>query len=194
MKSKLTVVMIALLVSAVLASPCWCADATKIGVVRFTALVNGYKRMQGEQDASVKKRTRLQQDQDTKQSEINTLTAKLQQHTPDSEAYKKTDAELREKKAAMDTWMRVKQDELITEDTRIMREVYEDVEAAASDFGKKNGYSLILKEDDLDLGKASIAELKIKVALRKVLYSDPSIDVTDALLKVLNDKFTARAK
>jgi Skp family chaperone for outer membrane proteins len=170
------------------------AQTLKIGVVRFTSLVNGYTRMQAEQDAGLKKRDQLRLEQTGRTDEINRLNAKLQQHTPDSEAYKKTEDELRQKKADLETWTRVKTDELMSDETRIIREIYEDVDAASAEYGKKNGFALILKEDDLDLVKAGLAELKVKVALRKILYFDPSLDITDAIVKVLNDRYQARQK
>ena len=188
------VAMIALVVAAVLAGPCWSADAVKIGTVNFTLLVKGYNRMKVEQDAGIKIREQLRQEDAARRDEINGLAGKLQQHTPDSDAYKKTDAELRQKKAALDTWWRLKQEELIDEDARIMRGIYLDVEAAAMDYGKKNAYTLILKEDDLDISKAGVNELQFRVALRKVLYADPSTDITDALVKTLNEKYKARTK
>ena len=69
-----------------------------------------------------------------------------------------------------------------------------DVETACKEYGKKNAYTLILKEDDLDLEKSAMAELKFKVALRKVLYADPSIDITDAMIKLVNQNYDARKK
>jgi Skp family chaperone for outer membrane proteins len=195
MKRAMLVALAAALLMLVLpAAPSGAADAPKIGVVRFTALVNGYKRMQAEQDASIKKREQLRQEQTAKQDEVNRLSAQLQQNAPDSEAYKKTDADLRQKRADLEAWTRMKTEELINEETRIIRQIYEDVEAAAAEYGKKHSYSLIIKEDDLDLVKAGIAELKVKVALRKVLYSDPALDITDALVKLLNEKYAAPKK
>lgn len=195
MKRFLPVAVLSVLMCLVaLTSPSWAADNVKIGLVRFTALVNGYKRMQVEQDAGIKKRDQLRQEQAAKQDELDKLTAKLQQNTPDSDAYKKTEEELRQKKADLETWARVKSEELMNEETRIIREIYQDVEAAVVDYGRQNHYTLILKEDDLELAKASIAEVKIKVALRKVLYADPSIDITDAVIKLLNERYEARDK
>ena len=189
-------VLVAMVFLAAPASPSWSADNTtgKIGVVRFSALVNGYKRMQAEQDAGIKKRDQLRQEQTARQDEINRLAAKLQQNTPDSDAYKKTDEELRQKKADLETWTRVKTEELIAEETRIIRDIYMDVETACKDYGKKNAFTLILKEDDLDLEKSALTELKFKVALRKVIYFDPSIDITDPIIKLVNQNYEARKK
>jgi len=194
MKRKLTLLVLTLLASAMLAGTGWCADGTKIGLVNFTKLVNSYKRMQGELESSVKRRAQLEQEQTVKKDDIAKLATKLQQHTPESDAYKKTETEIRQKRADLETWTRINQEELLNEDTRIMREVYEDVEAAAADYGRKNAYTLILREDDMELAKATMNELKFKVALRKVLYYDPSIDITNPLVKVLNERYEARAK
>ncbi len=174
--------------------PCH-AQALKIGVVRFTALINGYKGTLAEHDRTIKKREMLRQQEIEKRDELTRLNAKLKQHTPDSEAYKKTEDELRQKRADLETWKRMKNEEVLSDATRLMREIYQDIETGAADFGRKNGYALILKEDDLNLAEATIPEqLSVNIALRKVLYYDPSLDITDALLKHLNESYDARKK
>jgi len=190
------VLMTALLAGAVLllsSSPGVAAEQ-KIGVVRFSKLITGYDRMLEEQSANTKKRDDLLKEQNAKRDEINRLAAKLQQHTPDSEAYKSTQDEIRTKTAELETWTKLQGQELVQEESRIIREIYEDVEAAAGKFAKRYGYTLIFKEDDLDLARSRMAELKIKVALKKILYFDPSVDITDDLLKALNKTYKSTRK
>lgn len=172
---------------------CEAADQ-KIGVVRFGKLISGYQRMIEEQQANILTRDELVKEQNARRDEINRLGAKLQQHTPESEAYAKTQSEIRTKTAELETWAKVKSQELVEDEGRIIRGIYEDVEGAAGTFAKKNGYTLIFKEDDLDLANSRMAELKIKVALKKILYFDPSVDITDDLLKTLNKTYKASRK
>ena len=180
------------LVSVLLSGTLHAADATKIGVVRFTALINGYERMQSEQKASITKRKELQAEQKSKHDELLRLNAKLQQHTPGSGAYNKTENELQQKKAEMEAWARREAQKLLIEEARIIRSIYDDVQKAVTEFGRKGGYALILKEDDLDMAGARVTELKLKVALRKILYVDPSVDITEAVLKLLNKTYAKK--
>lgn len=180
------------LVSVLLSDALHAADATKIGVVRFTALINGYKRMQDEQKTSTAKRKELQAEQKSRYDELQRLNAKLQQHTPGSEAYNKTEDMLQQKKAELEAWARREAQKLLVDEARIIRGIYDDVQKAVTEFGRKGGYALILKEDDLDLVGARVTELKLKVALRKILYVDPSVDITEAVLKLLNKTYAKK--
>ena len=179
------------LVSVLLADTLHAADA-KIGVLRFTALINGYKRMQIEQKASITKRKELQKEQASRRDELNRLEAKLQQHAPGSEAYNRTEDELQQKKAELETWARREAQKLLLEEGRIIRSIYDDVQKAATEVGRNGGYALILKEDDFDLVGTRVTELKLKVALRKILYVDPSLDITEAVLKLLNKTYAKK--
>ena len=99
------VVMMTVLAGAFLllsASLCSAADQ-KIGVVCFSTLVTGYQRMLEEQEANSRKRDDLMKEQNARRDEINRLAAKLQQHTPDSEAYRKTEDEIRTKTAELES-------------------------------------------------------------------------------------------
>ena len=53
---------------------------------------------------------------------------------------------------------------------------------------------ILIVEDDLDLAKSNMRELQLKVALKKILYFDPSADITDDLLKAVNKAYKASRK
>ena len=163
-------------------------------MVKFTTLINSYERMQDEQKTNLAKRDKLRVEQNKRVEEMKQLAAKLKQHTPESEAYRKTEEDLREKQAGFEAWGRVEQQKLIEEETRIIRGVYEEIERATAEFAKKNGYVVILKEDELDLAKAAGRELKLTLALRKILYVDPSVDVTAKVLALLNKKYKSQPR
>lgn len=170
------------------------AQETKIGVLRFTDAVNAYARTKDIQTETMAKLDALRKEDTDKRDEINRLTAKLQQATPGSEAYGQTEKEVEAKKAEYDTWSRMKNQELINDEANMLRDIFHDIEQATQEYGRANRYTLIIKKDDLDLLRVRADDLKLKLALRKVLYFDPAADVTDGVVKLLNEGYTAKKK
>ena len=73
---------------------------------------------------------------------------------------------------------------------KMYREILQAVQAEA----QAKGYQLVLYRDDIELKSESRAELFSKIALRKVLYNDPALDITDDVLRRMNDQYKAKGK
>ena len=67
--------------------------------------------------------------------------------------------------------------------------VYADIYAATATVAKERGISLVLTKDQPGLATRNITELLAKLYYRRqVLYADDSLDITDEVIEVLNEK------
>ena len=67
-------------------------------------------------------------------------------------------------------------------------EVYTKTKEAIADYASKNGIDLVLVKDEIQLPAASPNDLMPALSTRKVLYSAPELDITDAVLEMVNAK------
>ncbi len=85
------------------------------------------------------------------------------------------------------------QDELAKRETyRYTKEVYQDVMDAIEKVAKERGYQLVLFKESPNLVSRTYDELLEQISRRKVLYSDPSLDITDDVLKRLNRDYAVK--
>jgi Skp family chaperone for outer membrane proteins len=85
------------------------------------------------------------------------------------------------------------QDELAKRETyRYTKEVYQDVLDAVEKVAKERGYQLVLFKESANLTSRTYDELLEQIARRKVLYSDPSLEITDDVLKRLNRDYAVK--
>ena len=85
------------------------------------------------------------------------------------------------------------QDELAKRETyRYTKEVYQDVMEAIEKVAKERGFQLVLFKESPNLVSRTYDELLEQISRRKVLYSDPSLDITDDVLKRINRDYAVK--
>jgi Skp family chaperone for outer membrane proteins len=161
----------------------------RVGVVDFAKLLKDYARMKDAEKSMSDAQTRIRDEAKALMTEVETLKAKIQMHTPGSEAYAATEKEILAKSGEFERWKQAKASEVLARERTIIREVFTDVERAAAQYAKDNGFTLILKSDKLDLSSPSVRELDFRVTLKQILYAADEMDITDALTGILNARY-----
>jgi Skp family chaperone for outer membrane proteins len=66
--------------------------------------------------------------------------------------------------------------------------LFQDIQAAAGDFCREQGIDLLVADDSgLPVQPGNDIQVVQQLALRRVVYSNPAMDVTDALIKWINE-------
>ncbi len=68
-----------------------------------------------------------------------------------------------------------------------MRDLYESIRDAAVTFAKANGYDMVLVDDGVDPIPEDSTDPIAMISSRRVLFAAESMDVTEALIKAMND-------
>ena len=68
-------------------------------------------------------------------------------------------------------------------------ELFQDINAVVEEVGKKEGFDLILKKEDVDTKSADLVELRLKIGIGTVLYFSNALDVTDKVVESLNRRY-----
>ena len=87
--------------------------------------------------------------------------------------------------------MKLEQSKATREHQGLTEAMYREILDVIQTVAKEQGDTLVLYRDDIDLKSDSITELLSKITRRKVLYSDPGMDITDLVLARLNERYKA---
>lgn len=70
-----------------------------------------------------------------------------------------------------------------------IRSMFGKVSAAVSAYAQEHGISLVLKKQNLQFNGAETIEQSLMVATTEVLYADPALDISDAMIQRLNSVY-----
>jgi Skp family chaperone for outer membrane proteins len=86
-------------------------------------------------------------------------------------------------------WKMTKQDEVGAAHLRWVNKTYKKVEEEVARAAKAKGFQLVVTREDLDTSITDSKTMLKQIISRKVIYSEPSIDITDEVLANLNAAF-----
>jgi len=155
------------------AAPRPSGGALKIGYVNLAQVFDGYQRTKQSEQV-------LEQRSKQKQGELEGRVGELKKLRQNLEllAEQARDTKAREIEEKSDEFQRVKtrtERELVRERNQLAREILREIEQTVTDYAKTNGFSIIVDQ-------------------RSLIYGENALDVTDSVLKILNERFATRAK
>lgn len=169
--NKLLIVFLGLMVSIVLVMPVSLqakGDALNVGYIDLAKIFDQYEKTK-DSDRN------LEAEWQGKQSEIKTLREEITRLKDElellSESSKGKKQEVIDSKIKeLQDFTKEIQDELTGERNEIVSQILKDIDGIINQYGESNGYDLILNE-------------------RVLLYSAEGLDLTDKIVKILNDKY-----
>ncbi|MFA6281224.1 MAG: OmpH family outer membrane protein [Candidatus Omnitrophota bacterium] len=141
------------------------AKELKIGYINFLSIFNEYKKTKEYDDVLNKKTEEKEKQLKEKGAELEKMNSKLSVLKD-----KEKEKEQQKLESAEKDFQQLRRQSLLDlkkERDEKMKEIIDDIEKTIKDYAKKNNYDLILH------GSA-------------VLYGDKGIDITDAVLKIVN--------
>ena len=145
----------------------------KTGFVDVKKVFDDYDKKK-EFDKVLEKSVKEKEDQISKQEdEIKRLTEELE--IKNEKEKLKTQEDIDEKRRKLADFKRAAQSELDRQNDKLVREIVLEINEVVKDYGQKEGYGLILKSSS-------------------ILYGDPGMDITDNIVKILNENYNKREK
>ena len=176
MRSLLLAVRLSMLLTCLLSPvPCpalW-AGELRIGYVNLGKVFDGYQRTT-ESDQVLEQRGRQKQTElESRFNELKKLRQSLELLNEEARG-----SRAREVEEKSDEFQRLKtrsERELVRERNRLAREILDEIDQTVAEYAKANGFAVILDQ-------------------RSLLYGEEVYDVTDGVLRLLNERFAARTK
>ena len=168
------------------------ARPLKVGYVDLTRVLKAYQRRQDMEDEFRKQQASLNRDAQSRVDEVKRLRGELQQlarGTPER-------LELEEKaKAAYMALDRTRLEHRKTLNVRLgsmLRELHGDVVRKVEIIGREGGYDFILKNQSFEKPASGHRQTLLQISQQIVLYSKPEYDISDMVIKRLNEKYALK--
>ncbi len=152
--------------------PCVAAEAQalKIGYVKLAKVFDGYERTKTSDAMLEKKGKQKEAELEGRMNELKKLRQNLE--LLNNEAREAKTREIEERSEELQRFRTGTARDLQRERDKVAKDILKEIQDAVEEVAKANGCSLILDE-------------------RTLLYGVPAYDLTDAVLKVLNSRYTA---
>jgi Skp family chaperone for outer membrane proteins len=164
---------------------------TKLAVVNIVELFENLKEKTAADDAIETMKKNFEQESRKKQSDLDLAADNLDKtYKRGTDAYRKAQEDLMRRKAQKDTEDRVNQELLFVELRVRTADLYRKINEAVAAYAQANGIALVFVADNPNVeGVRTQEQLQAMVTVRKVLYADPSFDITKAILTKMNTEF-----
>jgi Skp family chaperone for outer membrane proteins len=168
--------------------------ATRVAVCDVAAVFNKYDKATDLTDRFNARRDKIKAEDDARGKEISDLEAKLKPLQEGSAIFEETFAKLQKLDVDRQAWRKTQESTVVREHRMLTEQMYEEIAKVIADLAKEQGFDLVIYRDNVDLASQTTSELLAKIAQRKVLYNDPSLDLTQAVLERANAAYKAAKK
>jgi Skp family chaperone for outer membrane proteins len=166
------------------------ANFTRLAVCDVSSVFNKYQRAS---DLSIEfngRRDRVKAEDDEKLKQMDAQAAMIKELATGSKKYDEEVEKLQKMDAERQVWRKI-QEQTVMRDYRLATEqMYNEINTTIAAVAKEQGFDIVLYRDSVELNSETPTELLGKIALRKVLYNDPSLDITDQVIERVNATYT----
>jgi Skp family chaperone for outer membrane proteins len=171
------------------------AVPTKVAVANTIAI---FGQIQEVKDLNVKlnndQRT-LQAEADRRKADLENLMNTRNQFKPESQQW--SEANQKYIKAAVDfrSWGELTQIDQLHQAKLQTKQVFDEIQAEATDMAKQMGYDLVISQQAPDLAgtiddpQVTIQQFRSEIAQFNVLYAGPTVDISDKIVTALDAKY-----
>ncbi len=121
-----------------------------------------------------------------KKKEINKLSEEVQLFDLGTDARKRSEERLYQKKVEFEVYRRLAQEEFARSQREYTKKLFEDIRSQIADYAKKHGIDIVLKVEDSGLSGNTLELVQLEIKIRQVLYASPTLDITDAVVAAMN--------
>ena len=177
------------------------ADAAlKVGVVDLVAVTNGYDRTKDANADIQVEQANFKAAAEPKVKALEDLRLKRDGFNKGTEEWQQLDDQVLKARAELNTWMQIERIKLERRHQEVLLDMYRQMTDAVGRMVKKNGIDLVftkafLEPPQIDVDKAvGLQDLQKRIVGQRVLYPTEVMDITQDVLKILNDAYKAKKK
>ncbi|HOW69404.1 MAG TPA: OmpH family outer membrane protein [Phycisphaerae bacterium] len=163
--------------------------ATRVGVLDLVKVFNEFEQTKVLNAEIDKYKAKLGEEKVQREDKIDTEKKTLQTFAPDSADYQRRVREVRKMMIEYRAWLESEQQSLTEEHRRWIERTYDMVTQTTATVARAHGIDVIITKEDLDKSVSDTTVLLKQILNRKVVYASPDLDITDEVMKSLNDLF-----
>lgn len=188
----------ALICGAVVMSNSWAqpagakkAPATSVAVCDVVEIFNDYHRAKDLTGKLSQRRKSIEDEDKKRQAAIEAINLEIEGLKEGSGEYEKRFNEMQRRTIDRQAWLQYEEALAVREHHRLTQEMYEQIRKMIATIATSRGFQIVLFRDPEDLTSQNTSELLRLINMRKVLYSDSSVDITEETLRSLNAAYKA---
>ena len=173
---------------AVAQAPAQTPPATRIAVVNMVDLFDRLDAKKDADNAMQKLSDDLQKELDSRKEKVKNLSDQLQGYKEGSDIYNQTQNQAMMQAMDLQAFQQYYMPNKLNLEKRLRTAaLYSQINQAIADYARTHGIALVLVADPADLSTARTSdELLSKITIRKVIYADPSLDITQQIVEKMN--------
>jgi Skp family chaperone for outer membrane proteins len=174
---------------AVLAAPA----SIRIAVCDMVKIYSNYQKAKDLRVRVEEGRRNFKSEDELRGKKIESITAEMKELKTGSKEYDTRVNELAKLTIERETLQKFEDNSNMREYYHMSEEIYTELQKVAAEVAKENGFHLVLNSDDTAPSDDK-PDLFARMERKKVLYSDPSLDITDAIVARMNQQYKTEKK
>jgi Skp family chaperone for outer membrane proteins len=181
--------------SALAAAPAPAADAPppaakdlRIAVVDWPQLINGLAEWKDRQETLRQKNQEMERVERDLRRRIEVVNSEMKDLALGTEDRALKEEELDRLRTELRTKMEFYKRQIQRQIGVYLEEIYRKVITEVARYAEEKGYDLVLKKQSLELTPTAVS-IRSQIDMSTVLYAGSQADVTEELLKILNEKY-----
>lgn len=164
-----------------------------VAVIDFVRIFNECDQIKDLNDVLRKQEVDVQTEAKQRQKVIEDKQIELSAFKPGTPDYQSRRKDLIRLGTEANIWLKVAEQDLEAQKFDWTKVVYESATRAVADLSRERGYQIVLqyKEFSPDDTDQTLATIRRMIQDRAVVHADPSIDVTNEIIKRLNAEYAA---
>lgn len=171
------------------AQPAGSRGPSRVGVVDLVRVFNEFEQTKVLNAEIDKYKAKLGEEKVQREEKIDTERKTLQTFAPDSADYQRRAREVRKMMIEYRAWLETEQQNLTDEHRRWIERTYDMVTQTTAAVAQARSIDVVITKEDLDRSVSDTTVLLKQILNRKVLYSNPDLDITNEVMQRLNDAF-----
>ncbi len=167
------------------------AAPTRVAVCDVVEIFNNYQRAKDLTAKLNERRKAIQAENDDRGKKIDDKQEEMKALKKGSKEYEARFNELQRMVLEREAWLKFQETLAVREHHRLTVEMYEEIQKMIGALAKERGVQIVLFRDPENITSQNTAELLRQIGMRKVLYSDGSVDMTEDTLRRLNEAYRA---
>lgn len=165
------------------------ANGTRVAVVDLVKVFNDFEQTKAVNDKMKEYRDKLSQEADRKMAEVKAEEDALEKTNPSSPDRQARITKIKRMRLEYGVWESLEKDFVSEQYMEWVKRTYQMVTDGIAEVAKKQGFQLVLTQEQVDTSVTKPDALLQQILNRKVVYADTSVDASAEVLATLNANF-----
>ena len=156
-----------------------------VGVVDITKVFDSYPQKQEFEKKMEAERKRFEETAKAMQDDIQNFNSGLELFDPGSDERRTAEKDLKKKQIEFQAYVQQSREDLVTIQSQALETLYKSIVDVIDAYAQEKGLDLVFREDTPQYNRTTKDRVKLvqyQITNNKLVWSSPSLDITDAII------------